>query len=132
MRKSALNRSIKKKVTYHIGIEGRRDLLGIKVIPVDGGEEYVVLNFNLEKEQTTSVYKLSFKMPSVHKSHRQLYKYLQSPQRSPVSWCGLSAAGPPAGVWLHWKYWVSAAEACSGCCRTSLLCYGCRTEAAEG
>lgn len=36
---------------YHIGVEGRGDLLCIEVIPVDGGEEYVVLNFNLEKAQ---------------------------------------------------------------------------------
>lgn len=35
------------QATYHIGVEWRGDLLGIEVIPVDGGEEYVVLNFNL-------------------------------------------------------------------------------------
>lgn len=38
-----------KKGTYHIGVERRGDLLGIEVIPVDGGEEYVVLNFNLRR-----------------------------------------------------------------------------------
>lgn len=37
----------REKGTYHVGVERRGDFLGIEVVPVDGGEEYVVLNFNL-------------------------------------------------------------------------------------
>lgn len=36
-----------KKETYHVGVERRGDLLGVEVVPVDGGKEYVVLDFNL-------------------------------------------------------------------------------------
>lgn len=35
--------------TYHVRVEGRRQLLGIKVIPVYGREEHVVLDLSLQK-----------------------------------------------------------------------------------
>lgn len=63
---------------------------------------------------------------------RPLSKHLQSPLCSPAAWSCPSAAGPPADASPRWKCWVSAAAACSGCCRTSPLCSGCRTEAGEG
>lgn len=40
----------REKGTYHVGVERRGDFLGIEVVPVDGGEEYVVLNFNLWRD----------------------------------------------------------------------------------
>ena len=42
-------------VTYHVGVEGRRELLGVQLFPVDGGEEHVVLDLSLEGEQKKRV-----------------------------------------------------------------------------
>lgn len=33
--------------TYHVGIEGRGELLSIQIVPVNGGEKHVVLDLIL-------------------------------------------------------------------------------------
>lgn len=33
--------------TYHVGVEGRGELLSIQIVPVNGGEEHVVLDLIL-------------------------------------------------------------------------------------
>lgn len=120
------------RVTYHIRVKWRGYLLGIEVVPVDWREKYVVLDFNLGNSH---VYMNKTCLLALKNTHNVINCWsgdLQSPLCSPVSWFGPFVAVPPAGVWLRWKCWVWAAEVCSECCRTSPLCYGCRTEAADG
>lgn len=117
-------------LTYHIGVEWRGDLLGIEVIPVDGGEKHVIFDFNLQKHESGTVKRRPGTPTRLQMC--PLSKHLQSPLCSPAAWSCPSAAGPPADASPRWKCWVSAAAACSGCCRTSPPCSGCRREAEEG
>lgn len=116
--------------TYHIWVEWRGDLLGIELIPVDGREKHVILDFNLRKHKYRTLNQRPLIQTSLHRCPPS--KPLQSHRCSPAAWSCLSAAGPPADASPRWKCWVSAAAACSECCHTSPLCFGCRTGAEEG
>ena len=48
---SSLRQNCSFWVTHHVGVEGRGELLCVQFFPVDGGEEHVVLDLSLEREQ---------------------------------------------------------------------------------
>lgn len=57
--------------------------------------------------------------------------HLQNHPSLPASWSGPSAGAPPAAPCLRSTRWASARETCAGCCCTSQLCCGCKTEAVK-